>query len=303
MSSNLKKLASRYPLYIMAIPGVLFFVLFYLIPSAGILLAWQDYNFIKGFMESPWVGWKHFRKMFEYSEFLQILKNTLSIGFLKLILGFPFPVFIALLLNEVKNHQIKKFSQTIMFMPHLLSWVVVSQIFYNVLSPDSGIVNNVLHGLTGMEPVFFMAKEELIQPLIAISHVWKESGYTSVVYLAALSSISPELYEAADLDGAGKMTKILRISLPLIAPTMVIMFLITMGRFLETGFDHVYNMLNPLVWSKGDILNTYIYRVGLQQGKYSFTTAVGLFKSLVGLVLIVGGNWGARKITGRGFFK
>ena len=290
-------------LYFMAIPGVLFFILFYLLPSAGIVIAWHDFNIIKGITKSPWVGWKHFAKMFAYTEFTQILSNTLLIGLLKLILGFPFPIIIAILLNEVRVLSFKRFTQTVVFIPFLLSWVIVAQIFYNVLNPDSGIVNNIYTTLTGGEPIFFMAKEQLIQPLLAISHVWKLSGYTSIVYLAALSAISPELYEAAEIDGAGKIYKIFRISLPLIMPTMVIMFLITLGRFLETGFDHVYTMLNPLVWAKGDILNTYIYRVGLQQGKYSFTTAIGLFKSLVGLILIVSGDWAAKRITGKGFFK
>ena len=183
----------------------------------------------------------------------------------------------------------------------MMSLVIIARNWYDILSPSAGIVNNLLRVLN-VEPIFFMAKERLIQPIIAVSHVWKESGYVSIVYLAALSTIDPQLYEAAELDGAGKIYKITRISLPLIAPTIVIMLLITIGQFLETGFDHVYNMLNPLVWSKGDILNTYIYRVGLQQGKYSFTTAVGLFKSLIGFILIVGGNWLAQKTTGQGFF-
>lgn len=297
-----RNLSTSYRLYLMAIPGIVFFILFYLIPSAGIVIAWQDYNFIKGIAASPWVGWKHFEKMFEYSEFLQILGNTFSIGLQILILGFPFPIFIAILLNEVRSQTFKKISQTIVFLPHLLSWVIVSQIFYNILNPDSGIINNIYTTLTGRDPIFFMIKENLIQPIIAISYVWKEAGYQSIVYLAALSAISPELYEAAEIDGAGRVYKIFKISLPLIVPVMAIMFLISIGRFLETGFDQVWTLLNPLVFAKGDILNTYIYRVGLQQGKYSFTTAVGLFKSLVGLVLVLGGDRITKKLTGKGFF-
>jgi putative aldouronate transport system permease protein len=297
-----ESISRHYRLYLMAVPGVVFFIMFYLVPSAGIVIAWQDYNIFKGVLGSPWVGWKHFIKMFRYPDFLQILANTISIGLLKLLFGFPFPVFLAILLNEIKIGWFKRFGQTLIFMPHFLSWVIVAQIFYNILSPDSGIINGLLRSVFGIEPVFFMAKESLIQPIIAISHVWKESGYTSIVYLAALSAIDPQLYEAAEIDGAGRWYQITRISLPLLVPTMVIMFLINIGLFLETGFDHVYNMLNPLVWSKGDILNTYIFRVGLEQGKYSFTTAVGLFKSLVGFVLIIGGDRLAKKITGRGFF-
>lgn len=288
-------------LYWMILPGLVFFLLFYLVPIAGTIIAWQDFNYIKGVLASKWVGWKHFEAMFVYPEFASIVMNTLSIGFLKLTIGFPFPILIALLLNEVNSLGTRKIFQTIVFMPHLLSWVIVSQIFYGILSPESGIVNNIITALGG-KPVFFMAKEEWIQPLIAISHVWKESGYTSVVYLAALSAIEPQLYEAAEIDGASKLHQILFISLPLIIPTIVIMLLISIGQFLETGFDHVYTMLNPLVWGKGDILNTYIYRVGLQQGKYSFTTAVGFFKSLIGFILVMGGNWIAQRTMGQGFF-
>lgn len=286
----------------MAIPGVVFFIMFYLIPSAGIVIAWQDYNIVKGILGSSPAGWKHFAKMLRYPDFLQIVANTISIGMLKLVFGFPFPIILALLLNEITIGWFKRLGQTLIFLPHFLSWVIVAQLFYNILSPDAGAVNGLLQSVFGIEPIFFMAKESLIQPIIAVSHVWKESGYTSIVYLAALSAIDPQLYEAASIDGAGRWYQIARISLPLLVPTIVIMFLINIGLFLETGFDHVYNMLNPLVWGKGDILNTYIFRVGLEQGKYSFTTAVGLFKSVVGFVLIIGGDRLAEKLTGRGFF-
>jgi len=286
----------------MAIPGVVFFIMFYLVPSAGIVIAWQDFNLIKGVLGSPWVGWKHFDRMLRYPDFLLIVANTVSIGVLKLVFGFPFPILLALMLNEIGSGWFKRLTQTLVFMPHFLSWVIVAQIFYNVLSPDGGVVNNVLAAVLGIEPIFFLAKESLIQPIITISHVWKESGYTSIVYLAALSVIDPQLYEAAAIDGARRWYQVTRISVPLLVPTMVIMFLISIGLFLETGFDHVYTLLNPLVSNRGDILNTYIYRVGLEQGKYSFTTAVGLFKSLIGFVLIIGGDRLARRLTGKGFF-
>lgn len=294
---------SRYPLfYLMAIPGVVFFVMFYLIPSLGIVIAWQDFNLFKGVFHSPWVGWKHFERMFRYPEFLNIVSNTVAIGLWNLVAGFPVPIILALLLNEVNVRWYKRSVQTLIFMPHFLSWVIVAQIFYSILSPDAGFVNQILTNVFGIKPIFFMTKEALIQPLIAISNIWKESGYVSIVYLAALSAIDPQLYEAASIDGAGRWYQITRISLPLLIPTIVIMFLIQIGRFLEIGFDHVYNMINPLVWSKGEILNTYIYRMGLQQGKYSFTTAFEIFKSLIGFVLIFGGDRAAKKLTGRGFF-
>ena len=294
---------SRYPLlYLMAIPGVVFFVMFYLIPISGMVIAWQDYNIFKGVFGSPWVGWKHFAKMFRYYEFLHILSNTMMIGLWILLAGFPVPVILALLLHEIHVTWYKRVSQTLFFLPRFLSWVIVAQIFYNVLNPDSGIINIVLTRVFGMESVFFLAKEAWIQPLLGISFVWRQAGFTSIVYLAALSAIDPHLYEAASIDGAGRWAKMTRISLPLLVPTMVIMFLIQCGNFLNIGFDHVYNMINPLVWGKGDILTTYIFRTGLENGKYSFATAIGLFQSLVGFILIVGGDRMAKKFAGRGFF-
>ena len=297
-----ESISRYYLLYLMAIPGVVFFVMFYLIPISGTIIAWQDYNIFKGVFASPWVGWKHFVKMFRYYEFLQILSNTIMIGLWILLAGFPVPVILALLLHEVNVKWYKRFSQTLFFLPRFLSWVIVAQIFYNVLNPDSGIINIVLTKLFGMEPVFFLVKEAWIQPLLGISFVWRTAGFTSIVYLAALSAIDPNLYEAASIDGAGRWAKMRHISLPLLVPTMVIMFLIQAGNFLNIGFDHVYNMINPLTWAKGDILNTYIFRTGLENGKYSFATAIGLFQSLVGFILIVGGDRLAKKFAGRGFF-
>lgn len=285
----------------MVIPGIVYFIMFRIIPSFGSIIAWQKYNIFKGIWGSPWVGWANFQRMFAYPDFGRILYNTLAIGGMIIIFGFPVPIVLALLLNEVRSKGFKRLMQTLWYMPHFLSWVIVGQLVYSVLSPTSGIVNVIIKALGG-ESIFFMAQGALFKPIAVLAHIWKESGFTSIIYIAAISGIDPNLYEAAEIDGAGRWTQMWRITLPLIMPTVVIMLLLGIGRFLEVGFDHIWNLLNSVVWSDGDILNTYIYRVGLQDGRYSLTTAIGLFKALVSFVLLIGGNKLSEKLTGRGFF-
>jgi putative aldouronate transport system permease protein len=288
-------------LYAMVIPGIVYFIMFRIIPSLGCIIAWQKYNIFKGILGSPWVGWQNFRQMFAYADFGRIIYNTLAIGGMLIIFGFPVPIILALLLNEVRSKGVKRLIQTLIYMPHFLSWVIVGQLVYSILSPTSGIVNVAIRALGG-KSIFFMAQGALFKPIAVISHIWKEAGFMSIVYIAAISGIDQTLYEAAEIDGAGRWTKMGRITLPLIMPTIVIMLLLDIGRFLEVGFDHIWNLLNSVVWSEGDILNTYIFRVGLQDGRYSLTTAIGIFKAVVGFVLLVGGNKLAEKVTGRGFF-
>ena len=288
-------------LYAMAIPGIVYFIMFRIIPSFGSIIAWQKYNIFKGIWGSPWVGWENFQRMFAYPDFGRILYNTLAIGGMIIIFGFPVPILLALLLNEVRSKGFKRLMQTLWYMPHFLSWVIVGQLVYSILSPTSGIVNVIIKALGG-ESIFFMAQGGLFKPIAVLAHIWKESGFTSIIYIAAISGIDPNLYEAAEIDGAGRWTQMWRITLPLIMPTVVIMLLLGIGRFPEVGFDHIWNLLNSVVWSDGDILNTYIYRVGLQDGRYSLTTAIGLFKALVSFVLLIGGNKLSEKLTGRGFF-
>lgn len=290
-------------LYLMAIPGLLFFVLIRLIPVAGSIIAWQKYSIFKGIFKSPFVGWKNFIQMANYYDFYQIFQNTILIGLYRIILGFPVPILLALLLNEVRSKWFKGVSQSLLIFPHFLSWVVVGQLFQSMLHPSSGIVNTVLHSLFGIEPIFFLGKQEYFHSIVTWSYIWKFSGYQSIVYLAALAGIDPQLYEAADVDGAGRMTKIIHITLPSLMPVIVTMALLSIGNFLEIGFDQIYTLMNPLVQAKADIFDTYIYRVGLVNGQYSFTTAIGIFKSVIGFTLLVGGNAIAQKVTGRGFFK
>jgi putative aldouronate transport system permease protein len=300
--NTLLKSITQHPLlYLMVIPGLTFFIMFRIVPSFGSIIAWQKYSIFKGILHSPWVGWQNFRQMFAYADFGRIMYNTLAIGGMLILFGFPVPIALAILINEVRSKGFKRLIQTVIYMPHFLSWVIVGQLVYSLLSPTSGMVNVAIRALGG-KSIFFMAQGDFFKPIAVLANIWKEAGFMSIVYIAAIGGIDQALYEAADIDGAGRWTKMRSITLPLIMPTIVIMLLLEIGRFLEVGFDHIWNLLNSVVWSQGDILNTYIFRVGLQDGRYSFTTALGIFKAVIGFVLLMGGNKLAEKLTGRGFF-
>jgi len=289
-------------LYLLALPGIAFFIMFRIIPSLGSVIAWQDFNIFAGIFKSEWVGWKNFRDMVAYYNFGRILRNSLLIGLYKVLFTFPPPLILALLLNEVRRLTFKRTVQTLVYMPHFLSWVIVSQIFISILSPQGGVVNILLERFFGIEPIFFMGKEAYFRPIVVISSIWKESGFESIIYLASLAAISSELYEAAAIDGASRWQQLWRVTLPSLLSTIIILFLLRIGRFLEIGFDQIFTLANPLVWPVADIFDTYVYRKGLLQGAYSVTTAVNLFKTVVGFVLLLGGNAMAKRLTGRSLF-
>lgn len=290
-------------LYLMVIPGLLFFICIRLTPTAGSIIAWQKYSIFRGVFHSTWVGWKNFNELLNYYDFYRIFRNTLLIGLYRIVVGFPFPIILALLINEVIHKVSKKIIQSCLYLPYFISWVVIAQLFYSMLHPSSGIVNIVLSRVFRLDAVFFFGKEGLFQPIVTITYMWKFSGYYSIIYLAALTTIDPQLYEAATIDGAGRWRQLWAVTFPSLMPIMVVMLLLSIGRFLEIGFDQVYNLMNPLVQSTGDIFDTYVYRVGLLEGRYSLATAVGLFKAVIGVVLVTGGNALAKNTTGEGFFK
>ncbi len=300
--SLIKNIRKHYRLYILALPGILFFLMFRIIPSLGSIIAWQKFNIFAGILNSPWVGWQNFADMIRYHNFSRILRNSLLIGIYKILFTFPAPLILSLLLNEVQNIRFKRSVQTVVYLPHFLSWVVVSGIFINILSPQGGAVNIILEKVFGMESIFFMGKEKWFRPIVIISSIWKESGFESIIYLAGIAAISHSLYEAAAIDGASRWQQLWRITLPCLLPTIIILLLLRIGRFLEIGFDQIYTLANPLVWNVADIFDTYVYRKGLLDGAYSITTAVNLFKTVVGFILLLGANTAAKKITGRSLF-
>ena len=290
-----------YPLYLISIPGILFFIVFKYIPLMGSVIAFQDYNIFKGITGSPWAGLSHFQRMFAYDEFLTILKNTLLIGLYDLCFAFPVPIVLALLLNELRSAMYKRFVQTVIYMPHFLSWVIVGGIVVGLLSPTTGFVNHVL-SMLGIEPIYFLGDNAYIRSILIGTGVWKDSGWGTIIYLAAIAGINPDIYEAAEIDGANRLRQTLSITVPAILPTITILFLLHIGNFLDFGFERVYILLNPLNSQNGEIIDTYVYRAGLVDRQYSYTTAIGLFKSVVGFLLIFIGNTFSKKATGEGLY-
>ncbi|WP_445667406.1 ABC transporter permease [Paenibacillus sp. FSL H8-0034] len=288
-------------LYLLSLPGILYFVVFKYIPLAGSMMAFQNYSIFEGIWKSEWVGLTNFQRMFEFADFWRILKNTLAIGFYTLVFGFPIPIILALMMNELRNQLYKRFVQTAVYLPHFLSWVVVGGIVIEILSPTSGVVNHVLAWF-GQEPIYFMGEDSHIRTIIVSSGIWRDAGWSTIIYLAAMSGINPDLYEAAQMDGATRWRQTISITIPSIMTTITILFLLQIGNFLDLGFERVFVFLNPLTNSNGDILDTYIYRVGLIQREYSYTTAIGLFKSVIGFVLIVTANTFSKRATGEGLY-
>ncbi|TBL78242.1 ABC transporter permease [Paenibacillus thalictri] len=288
-------------LYFISLPGIIYFLIFKYFPLLGSIIAFQEYKIFDGIWKSKWVGLEHFERMFSNMDFLKILSNTLLIGLYDLVIAFPAPIVLALLLNELRLVFYKRVLQTAVYMPHFLSWVIVSGIAVGILSPSTGIVNQFIK-LLGFEPVYFLGEESWIRTILIGSGIWRDSGYGTIIYLAALAGINPDLYEAAEVDGANRWRQTLSITLPSLLPTIMILFLLHIGKFLDFGFERVYVFLNPLNMSHGDILDTYIFRAGLQGSEFSYTTAIGLFKSVVGLLLIVIGNLFSRKTTGESLY-
>lgn len=283
-------------LYLLCLPGLLYLILFKYLPMKGILIAFQDYNIIEGISGSKWVGFSHFERFFGGEDFAKVFGNTLKISLLQLLFGFPAPVLFAILLNELKDGRYKKCMQTISYLPHFLSWVVVAGMMTTFLSPSSGMVNAVIQALGG-EPIYFMAEKGMFVPMLIISAIWKEIGWGSVVYLAALSGINAEIADAAAIDGASRLQKIIYIFIPAIFPTIAIMLIMRMGTILDSGFDQIFNLYSPATYDVADVLDTYVYRMGVQGYQYGFSTAVGLFKSVVGIIMVLVTNTISKKLS------
>ena len=281
-----KKIMKNKAFYVLLIPGIIYFLLFHYIPMYGALIAFQNYSPVKGFGGSPWVGFKNFVDFFSHPSFTLVLSNTLIISFYKLIFGFPAPIIFALLLNEVKNTFLKRSIQTITYLPHFLSWIVVAGLLGTLLSPSSGILNSMLKSV-GEQPIYFMADPRFFRSVLVASDIWKEIGWGSIIYIAAISNINAEMYEAAIVDGASRWKQTLYITIPSIIPIVIIMLILRVGSILNAGFEQIFILYNPNVYNISDIIDTFVYRMGLEQVKFSFATAVGLFKSMIGLILIL----------------
>ncbi len=293
-----KKNARYY--HAMMLPGVIFLIIFSVVPMFGIVMAFQNFVPAKGLFGSQFVGLANFKRLFMLPDFWRILENTLVIAVSKIILGTLAAIVFAILLNECNNVMYKRFIQTAVYLPHFLSWVILAVMFSNIFS-YTGIVNQLVTACGG-EPTMFMISNTWFRPIIIGTEVWKEFGYNAVIYVAAMTGIDPTLYEAADIDGANRWKRIWHITLPGILPTIILMSTLNMGQVLNAGFDQVFNMYSPLVYQTGDIIDTYVYRTGLVNIQYSFATAVGLFKSIIGFTLLASAYKLADKFCGYRIF-
>ncbi|CAH1209946.1 MULTISPECIES: ABC transporter permease subunit [unclassified Paenibacillus] len=285
MRLNHKQWVRNIPLHLMILPGLLIIIVFGYIPMAGLSIAFQNFSPIAGFKNINWVGMDNFKYLLDLPGFWQVVWNTVFISLMKIISGLVVPVLVALLLNEVRRSGFKRTIQTVIYMPHFFSWVILAGIIVDVLSPSSGIVNMLLKAI-GMEPIQFLASNDWFPYILVITDQWKEFGFGTIIYLAALTSIDKSLYEAAVMDGAGRWKQTWHITLPGIRPIIILMVTLSLGNVLNGGFDQVFNLYNPLVYESGDILDTMIYRIGLQDAQYSVSTALGLIKSVVSFVFI-----------------
>ncbi|MFE6073747.1 MULTISPECIES: ABC transporter permease subunit [unclassified Paenibacillus] len=285
MRSNYKQFIRNVPLHLMILPGLIIIIVFGYIPMAGLSIAFQNFSPIAGFKNMNWVGLDNFRYLFDLPGFGQVVWNTVFISAMKIVSGLVIPVLVALLLNEVRKTGFKRTIQTVIYMPHFFSWVILAGIIVDVLSPSTGIVNMLLKAV-GVEPVQFLASNEWFPYILVITDQWKEFGFGTIIYLAALTNIDKSLYEASVMDGAGRWKQTWHITLPGIRPIVILMVTLSLGNVLNGGFDQVFNLYNPLVYESGDILDTMIYRIGLQDAQYSVSTALGLIKSVVSFIFI-----------------
>lgn len=291
-----KVIAKDYQLYLLALPAVVYFFIFNYVPMYGIQIAFKNFMPVKGIWGSPWVGFKQFERFFSSYQFWQLIKNTIGLSFYELIAGFPVPIILALLINQTRNKKFKKVVQTVTYAPHFISVVVLVGMVSIFLSPRNGLINNIIR-LFGGEPIFFMGEPGMFKSLFVFSGIWQNAGWGTIIYLAALAGVSPELYEAAKVDGATKLQIIRHVDIPGIIPTAVTLLIMNAGHIMSVGFQKVYLMQNPLNLISSEIISTYVYKVGLIQSQYSYSAAIGLFNSIINLILLISVNKISKKLS------
>ncbi|MCI2957635.1 ABC transporter permease subunit [Agromyces atrinae] len=288
-------------LYLLLLPGAIYFALFRYGPMYGAVIAFKDYVPFLGINDSPWVGWAHFEDFFASPDFPRLLANTLILALLSLLVAFPLTIVVALLLNELRVTMVKRSVQTLIYIPHFLSWTVVASLTYLLFALDIGPLFQLINGVLGTN-IDFLTDPGWFRPIIVLQDIWKNTGWGTIIFLAALAGVDQEQYEAAIIDGAGRFQRVWHITIPSIMPTIIVMLVLQMGQVLNTGFEQIYLMTNALNRSVADVFDTYVYFMGITQGSYSYSTAVGLFKAIVGVVLIFGANWLARRFNQTGIF-
>lgn len=288
-------------LYVMLLPGVLYFIIFKYLPMYGLIISFQDYKPYNGITGSDWVGLEHFRRLFAEPDFIVILKNTVILFALNLFIYFPVPIILALMLNELRGHFFKRLFQTFVYLPHFMSWVIIVSITYVMVTMDGGIINELLVYF-GFEKINFLLNPDWFRPMYILQVIWREAGWGTIIYLAGMAAIDPGLYEAARMDGAGRMRQIWHITLPSIRGVIITLFILKIGHVLDLGFEHVYLLLNSMNRQVAEIIDTYVYTAGLRQGQYSYSTAIGFFKSVIGLILVMLVNKLSKKIGEEGVY-
>jgi putative aldouronate transport system permease protein len=286
----------------MLLPGLAYFLIFKYWPMYGLSIAFKDYLPFLGYSDSPWVGLKHFEALFTGPDFGRLMVNTGILALLTIFFVFPAPIIVALLLNELRHSIVKRSVQSLIYIPHFLSWTIVASLTYILLSVDYGVIANSIHDFVGGRKIDYVATESWFRPIIVMQLLWKQTGWGTIIYLAALATVDTQLYEAARVDGAGRWRQFWHITLPAIRPAIVVMAILTSGHLLDTGFEQIWLMTTSLNRSVADVFDTFVYQVGIVQGALSYSTAVGLFKGLVGVVLIFGSNWLAKRMGERGLY-
>lgn len=294
--SYLRRLASQWDIQLMILPALLMIIVFQYIPMYGVLLGFQDYSLYKGFLDSPWVGFKHFIAFFNDSDFFRVMRNTIVISFLKLFIGFPAPILLALMLNEVGKLVFKRIIQTISYLPHFMSWVIVAGMVSSMLSTDNGSINLLLVNLNLIEePVSFLALSQYFWSILVMADVWKNIGFGSIIYLAAIAGVNPQLYEAASIDGASRFKQIYLITIPSIMPVIIIFMILAIGNLLSAGFEDILLLASAGIREVSDVIDVYVYRIGIENQRYSYATAIGLFKAVISVALLTLANIAARR--------
>jgi putative aldouronate transport system permease protein len=296
-----KEIVKNRYLYLLALPGLLFFLIFKYIPMFGVIIAFQNYSPFQGIANSEWVGFDHFQRFFSNPDFLLLFRNTMGINLLNLVLFFPLPIIVALFLNEIRIESYKKLVQSIIYMPHFLSWVIISGLTFLLFSKGNGLVNQILVTL-GFEKIDVLTNPDTFWIMIVIQSMWKEAGWGTIIFLAAIASVDPGLYEAARMDGAGRLRQIWHVTLPAIRGVIITMLILRLGHMMDVGFEQIFMMYNGAVSQVAEVFDTYVYTVGVKQGQFSYSTAAGLFKSVVGLTLVILSDKLAKKFGEEGVY-
>ncbi len=297
----MREVRRNWQIYLFIAPVFIYLMVFKYYPIYFVQIAFRNYRITRSVLDSPWVGFANFMTMFDTPGFFDALTNSILISIYKLLAGFPMPIILALLLNEMNSLRFKRITQTAIYLPHFISWAIISGIMYNLLSVDGGVINNVIRAFGGKE-IYFLGDPKYYRTILVLSNMWKEAGWGTILYLAAITNIDPSLYEAATVDGANRWQRLWHITIAGIRSTIVVLFIIRLGHVLDAGFEQAMALNNTMVRSVGDILDTFVYRIGLEEGKYTIATAAGLFKTAVAAVLVLSSDKVAKKLGESGLF-